>query len=62
MRTLADATRIQQFMKALGREADRNDPAMYPSREVLERCEFGVYKGEEAEGLYQDALTRVLAA
>ena len=43
-------------------EADRNDPAMYPAREVLERCEFGVYKGEEAEGLYQDALTRVLAA
>jgi spermidine/putrescine transport system substrate-binding protein len=43
-------------------EADRDDPAMYPPREVLERCEFAVYKGEEIEGLYQDALTRVLAA
>jgi spermidine/putrescine transport system substrate-binding protein len=43
-------------------EADRADPAMYPAREVLERCEFAVYKGEEIEGLYQDALTRVLAA
>lgn len=43
-------------------EADRNDPAVYPPREVLARCEFAVYKGEEIEGLYQDALTRVLAA
>ena len=43
-------------------EADRNDPAIYPAREVLERCEFAVYKGEKIEGLYQDALTRVLAA
>jgi spermidine/putrescine transport system substrate-binding protein len=42
--------------------ADRDDPAMYPPRAVLERCEFAVYKGEEIEGLYQDALTRVLAA
>jgi spermidine/putrescine transport system substrate-binding protein len=43
-------------------EADRTDPAIYPPREVLERCEFAIYKGEEVEGLYQDALTRVLAA
>lgn len=43
-------------------EADREDPALYPPREVLERCEISVYKGEEIEGLYQDALTRVLAA
>ena len=43
-------------------EADRNDPAIYPAREVLERCEFAVYMGEQIEGLYQDALTRVLAA
>jgi spermidine/putrescine transport system substrate-binding protein len=43
-------------------EADRNDPAIYPAREVLERCEFAIYKGEKIEGLYQDALTRVLAA
>jgi len=43
-------------------EADRNDPALYPPREVLERCEVSVYKGEEVESLYQEALTRVLAA
>jgi spermidine/putrescine transport system substrate-binding protein len=43
-------------------EADRTDPAIYPPREVLERCEFAVYKGEQIESLYQDALTRVLAA
>jgi spermidine/putrescine transport system substrate-binding protein len=43
-------------------EADREDPAIYPPREVLQRCEFAVYKGEQIEGLYQDALTRVLAA
>ncbi len=43
-------------------EADRNDPAIYPPRAVLERCEFAVYKGEQIESLYQEALTRVLAA
>ena len=43
-------------------ETDRTDPALYPPREVLERCEVYVYKGEEVESLYQDALTRVLAA
>jgi hypothetical protein len=29
---------------------------------VLERCEVATYKGEEIETLYDDALTRVLAA
>jgi spermidine/putrescine transport system substrate-binding protein len=43
-------------------EADRNDPAIYPARDVLQRCEFAIYMGEKIEGLYQDALTRVLAA
>jgi spermidine/putrescine transport system substrate-binding protein len=43
-------------------EADRNDPAIYPPREVLKRCEFAIYKGEKIESLYQEALTRVLAA
>ena len=43
-------------------EADRTNPALYPPRAVLERCEVAVYKGEEVESLYQDALTRVLAA
>jgi spermidine/putrescine transport system substrate-binding protein len=43
-------------------EADRTNPALYPPREVLERCEVSVYKGEQVESLYQEALTRVLAA
>ena len=43
-------------------EADRTNPALYPPREVLERCEVGIYKGEEVESLYEEALTRVLAA
>ena len=43
-------------------EEDRNNPALYPAREMLERCEVPVYKGEEIESLYADALTRVLAA
>jgi spermidine/putrescine transport system substrate-binding protein len=43
-------------------QADREDPSLYPSREVLARCEVAVYKGEETESHYADALTRVLAA
>ncbi len=43
-------------------EADKTDPSIYPPREVLERCEVAVYKGERIEQMYQDALTRVLAA
>jgi len=43
-------------------EADLNDPALYPPRAVLERCEVSVYLGEELESLYQEVLTRVLAA
>jgi spermidine/putrescine transport system substrate-binding protein len=43
-------------------QADREDPSLYPPREVLARCEVATYKGEEIEGLYADALTRVLAA
>ena len=43
-------------------EADRDNQALYPPREVLDRCEAAIYKGEEVESLYADALTRVLAA
>ncbi len=43
-------------------EEDRQNPALYPPREVLARCELPVYKGEEIESLYANALTRVLAA
>jgi spermidine/putrescine transport system substrate-binding protein len=41
---------------------DRANPALYPSKAVLSRCEIPVYKGERVESLYADALTRVLAA
>ena len=41
---------------------DLDNPAIYPSREILERCEVSVYKGEEGESLHEEALTRVLAA
>jgi spermidine/putrescine transport system substrate-binding protein len=43
-------------------EDDRTNLALYPEREVLERCEVSVYKGTEVEALYSEALTRVLAA
>lgn len=43
-------------------EEDRNNRSIYPPREVLERCEISIYKGEKIESLYGDALTRVLAA
>ena len=41
---------------------DLENRSLYPPREVLERCEVAIYKGEEIESLYADALTRVLAA
>jgi spermidine/putrescine transport system substrate-binding protein len=41
---------------------DRENRAIYPAEETLARCEFATYKGEEIEALYEDALTRVLAA
>jgi spermidine/putrescine transport system substrate-binding protein len=47
---------------ALLPEEHRTNPAIYPPREVLERCEISVYKGEAVESMYQEALTRVLAA
>jgi spermidine/putrescine transport system substrate-binding protein len=43
-------------------EEDKADQALYPPREVLERCETAIYKGEEQLRLLNDALTRVLAA
>ena len=43
-------------------EADKNNPSLYPPRDVLERCEVSVYKGEQIEALHEEALTRVLAA
>lgn len=43
-------------------EEDRNNPAIYPERSALEKSEVSIYKGEEIEGYYEEALTRVLAA
>jgi spermidine/putrescine transport system substrate-binding protein len=43
-------------------EADRGNPAIYPPRRVLERCEVAVYKSEQQQKLLNEALTRVLAA
>ena len=42
--------------------ADLENHAIYPNDAMLGRCEFATYKGEEVEGLYESALTRVLAA
>ena len=42
--------------------ADRDNQALYPPPEVLDRCEHALYKGEQIESLYAEALTRVLAA
>ena len=43
-------------------EADRTNPSIYPPREILQRCEVPVYKGEKVEQMYADAMTWVLAA
>ncbi len=43
-------------------EGDKADPALYPPRDVIERCETSIYQGEEQLRLLNDALTRVLAA
>jgi hypothetical protein len=43
-------------------EEDRDNPSIYPTKEVLARCEPAVYQGERIESLYENALTRVLAA
>ncbi|WP_051329042.1 ABC transporter substrate-binding protein [Geminicoccus roseus] len=43
-------------------EAARNNRAIYPSEETLARCEYATYKGEAVETLYEQAMTRVLAA
>ena len=41
---------------------DRDNAAIYPTDATLAKCEFATYKGEAVEGLYETALTRVLAA
>ena len=41
---------------------DRENTAIYPPRAALESSEVSIYKGEEVESIYEEALTRVLAA
>lgn len=48
--------------KAFIPEEDLNNPAIYPPEEVMKKLEISVYKGEAIETLYEQALTRVLAA
>lgn len=40
----------------------RDNPVIYPPDEVVNRCEFKVYTGEETENLYAQGMTRVLAS
>jgi spermidine/putrescine transport system substrate-binding protein len=48
--------------KAFIPEEDLLNPAIYPPEEVMQKLEVSVYKGEAIESLYENALTRVLAA
>jgi len=48
--------------KALLPEHIRNNPSIYPPDEVLARCEFSRYQGEDVQQMRDDAMTRVLAA
>lgn len=48
--------------KALASPEYRDNTAIFPPREVLERCEFGVYPGDEVLRYYDEAWTRVNAA
>jgi len=48
--------------KAFIPEEDLLNPAIYPPDEILAKLQVQVYQGEEVESLYENALTRVLAA
>ena len=48
--------------KAFIPKEDLENPAIYPPAEVIDKCEISIYKGEEVESRYENALTRVLAA
>jgi spermidine/putrescine transport system substrate-binding protein len=43
-------------------EEERTDPQVYPPQDVLAQSEVPAYKGEAVEKLFEDALTRILAA
>ncbi len=48
--------------KAFIPKEDLENPAIYPPDEILAKLQVQVYQGEEIESLYENALTRVLAA
>ncbi|MEO1089822.1 MAG: spermidine/putrescine ABC transporter substrate-binding protein [Pseudomonadota bacterium] len=48
--------------KAMLPETIASDPAIYPDDATLARCEFAMYKGEDVQRMYDEALTRVLAS
>ena len=48
--------------KAFISEEDLENPAIYPPDAVLEKLQVQVYQGEKVESLFENALTRVLAA
>ena len=43
-------------------EEYRNNPAIFPSDEIIAKCEPGLYLGEERVRLINDAWTRILAS
>lgn len=43
-------------------DEQKNNPALYPPDDVLARCEFARYRGEDHHQQLESALTRVLAA
>jgi len=47
--------------KALLPEEITGNASIYPPDEILDRCEYAAYQGEEAQALRDDAMTRVLA-
>ncbi len=55
------ATPNEAARAKLGDDYKKN-PAIFPPQEVLDRCEPGLYRGEEVIRLINDAWTRVLAA
>ena len=48
--------------KALLSDDYTKNPAIFPSDQVIARCESAIYQGEEVQRLYDEAWTRVLAA
>ncbi len=48
--------------KALLSDDYTKNPAIFPTDQVVKRCESAIYQGEDVQRLYDEAWTRVLAA